>query len=184
MIASALAGMFLTDLTFIEDGTPNELPGGLVNFAKRRSLAQVIREIQQFQQCPFNFEAVPAIQKILDNAKPLSTDDAYKLSLGTHFTNNNGMPTSRVSFSLIVSLSFSSVRWARRTEIAPRGSAPLSQKQIKEMRSRYKKLMREGRTSAPRSREVSASLPPLNVVANSPQPGLSLPFSLYVGDFL
>lgn len=109
-------GMFLTDLTFIEDGTPNELPGGLINFAKRRSLAQVIREIQQFQQCPFNFEAVPAIQKILENAKPLSTDDAYKLSL----------------------------------EIAPRGSQPLSQKQIKEMRSRYKKLMREGRASGPR----------------------------------
>jgi hypothetical protein len=94
--------MFLTDLTFIEDGTPNELPGGLVNFAKRRSLAQVIREIQQFQQCPFNFEAVPAIQKILDNAKPLSTDDAYKLSLGTH---PHTIMMSQLCFSLIVSLS-------------------------------------------------------------------------------
>lgn len=47
--------MFLTDLIFIEDGTPNFLTGTqLINFSKRRRIAHVIREIQQYQlsECP------------------------------------------------------------------------------------------------------------------------------------
>jgi len=39
--------MYLTDLTFIEDGNPNNIGGGLINFFKRRQISAVIQEIQQ-----------------------------------------------------------------------------------------------------------------------------------------
>ena len=41
-------GMYLTDLTFIEDGNPDTVDG-LINFVKRRLYANVIRDLQQFQ---------------------------------------------------------------------------------------------------------------------------------------
>jgi hypothetical protein len=45
-------GMFLTDLTFIEDGNSDFTKDKLINFTKRRYVAQVILEIQQYQQIP------------------------------------------------------------------------------------------------------------------------------------
>lgn len=52
--------MYLTYLTFIEDGNPNFLPGDqkLINFAKWTKAAVVMREIQSFQQMPY--KCVPA----------------------------------------------------------------------------------------------------------------------------
>ncbi|CAG8769421.1 2943_t:CDS:2, partial [Ambispora leptoticha] len=44
-------GVYLTDLTFIEDGNPDTLKKdrALINFSKRMKTAEVIREIQQYQ---------------------------------------------------------------------------------------------------------------------------------------
>lgn len=36
-------GLYLTDLTFIEDGNPDLIEGGLINWVKRRRLATVIK---------------------------------------------------------------------------------------------------------------------------------------------
>uniref|UniRef100_A0A1I8HJ56 Ras-specific guanine nucleotide-releasing factor 2 n=1 Tax=Macrostomum lignano TaxID=282301 RepID=A0A1I8HJ56_9PLAT len=66
-------GMYLTDLSFIEEGTSNITEEGLVNFCKMRmvanfekliilhleiipNIAHVIREIQQYQQTPYRIE--------------------------------------------------------------------------------------------------------------------------------
>lgn len=54
-------GMYLTDLTFIEDGHPDLTPNGLINFMKRRQIALVIREIQQFQNDAYNFKPLPQV---------------------------------------------------------------------------------------------------------------------------
>jgi len=74
-------GVYLTDLTFIEDGNRNQLEGGLINFMKRRRLASVIGDIQQYQLKPYNLEAVPIIQDFLQNLEILDEDQTYKLSL-------------------------------------------------------------------------------------------------------
>jgi len=75
-------GIFLTDLTFIEDGNPDMIENGtLINWVKRRRLAAVLKDIQQYQQKPFNLEAVPFIQDYLLNYEPLDEDQSYKLSL-------------------------------------------------------------------------------------------------------
>lgn len=41
------------------------LEGGLINWVKRKRLARVIKDIQQYQQQPYNLEPVPFIQQYL-----------------------------------------------------------------------------------------------------------------------
>ncbi|OBT50886.1 hypothetical protein VE04_09357 [Pseudogymnoascus sp. 24MN13] len=62
-------GVYLTDLTFIEDGIPSIIKkSALINFAKRAKTAEVIRDIQQYQNVPYPLQAVPELQEyILSN---------------------------------------------------------------------------------------------------------------------
>ncbi|KAL3975618.1 denticleless [Sarotherodon galilaeus] len=55
-------GMYLTDLAFIEEGTPNFTEEGLVNFSKMRMISHIIREIRQFQQTPYRIEHQPKVE--------------------------------------------------------------------------------------------------------------------------
>ncbi|THW07666.1 guanine-nucleotide dissociation stimulator CDC25 [Aureobasidium pullulans] len=56
-------GVYLTDLTFIEDGIPSVIKKtNLINFAKRSKTAEVIRDIQQYQNVPYPLQPVPELQ--------------------------------------------------------------------------------------------------------------------------
>ncbi|EAS28314.3 cell division control protein Cdc25 [Coccidioides immitis RS] len=55
-------GVYLTDLTFIEDGIPSLTPSDLINFSKRYKTAEVIRDIQQYQNTPYQLQPVPELQ--------------------------------------------------------------------------------------------------------------------------
>ncbi|KAF2746103.1 cell division control protein-like protein Cdc25 [Sporormia fimetaria CBS 119925] len=56
-------GVYLTDLTFIEDGIPSLIKKtNLINFAKRAKTAEVIRDIQQYQNVPYPLQPVPELQ--------------------------------------------------------------------------------------------------------------------------
>uniref|UniRef100_A0A803T8H6 Ras protein specific guanine nucleotide releasing factor 2 n=1 Tax=Anolis carolinensis TaxID=28377 RepID=A0A803T8H6_ANOCA len=55
-------GMYLTDLAFIEEGTPNFTEEGLVNFSKMRMISHIIREIRQFQQTSYRIDHQPKVQ--------------------------------------------------------------------------------------------------------------------------
>jgi hypothetical protein len=59
----------LTDLTFIEDGIPSIIKKtNLINFAKRAKTAEVIRDIQQYQNVAYSLQPVPELQDyILSN---------------------------------------------------------------------------------------------------------------------
>ncbi|XP_040197565.1 ras-specific guanine nucleotide-releasing factor 2 isoform X3 [Rana temporaria] len=75
-------GMYLTDLAFIEEGTPNFTEEGLVNFSKMRMISHIIREIRQFQQTPYRIEHQPKVtQFLLDQSRILDEDTLYELSL-------------------------------------------------------------------------------------------------------
>ena len=85
-VADSLLGLYLTDLTFIEDGHPDELATEdesikMVNFLKCRQLAVVIREIQQFQQCAYAFEKVDVVYDYLQSLVTLSEEELFELSL-------------------------------------------------------------------------------------------------------
>ncbi|OBS65299.1 hypothetical protein A6R68_06161 [Neotoma lepida] len=74
--------MYLTDLAFIEEGTPNFTEEGLVNFSKMRMISHIIREIRQFQQTAYRIDQQPkVIQYLLDKALIIDEDTLYELSL-------------------------------------------------------------------------------------------------------
>jgi len=74
-------GLFLSDLTFIEEGNPDFLENGFVNFIKSKMVADVIRQIQRFQKRPFNLKTVPSIQQYLWQHQTLSEKECFQLSL-------------------------------------------------------------------------------------------------------
>ncbi|XP_059193008.1 ras-specific guanine nucleotide-releasing factor 2 isoform X1 [Centropristis striata] len=75
-------GMYLTDLAFIEEGTPNFTEEGLVNFSKMRMISHIIREIRQFQQTPYRVEHQPKVtQYLMDKTPVMDEETLYDLSL-------------------------------------------------------------------------------------------------------
>eukprot|EP01102_Stenamoeba_stenopodia_P018147 TRINITY_DN661_c1_g1_i1.p1 TRINITY_DN661_c1_g1~~TRINITY_DN661_c1_g1_i1.p1 ORF type:complete len:1017 (+),score=351.00 TRINITY_DN661_c1_g1_i1:339-3389(+) len=75
-------GLNLSDLVFLEDGNPDILQEGLlVNFAKMRMCANIIIELQHFQQTPYCLHPVPLIQEYLSKLTVLTDKDLYKESL-------------------------------------------------------------------------------------------------------
>lgn len=73
----------MTDLTFIEDGIPSHTPSDLINFNKRAKTAEVIRDIQQYQNVPYQLQAVPELQDyILSNMQAAGdVHEMYERSL-------------------------------------------------------------------------------------------------------
>lgn len=69
LVINTPSGVYLTDLTFIEDGIPSIIKKtNLINFAKRAKTAEVIRDIQQYQNAPYSLQPVPELQDyILSN---------------------------------------------------------------------------------------------------------------------
>eukprot|EP00727_Mastigamoeba_balamuthi_P011694 m51a1_g7147 putative domain containing protein (797) ;mRNA; r:319793-323796 len=68
-------GVFLTDITFINDGNPNLIPGtSLINFNKWRAVASVLKEVARLQGQVMNFVPIPFIQNYVSRppAVPLS----------------------------------------------------------------------------------------------------------------
>ncbi|XP_063170292.1 ras-specific guanine nucleotide-releasing factor 1 [Candoia aspera] len=75
-------GMYLTDLAFIEEGTPNYTEDGLVNFSKMRMISHIIREIRQFQQTAYKIEhQVKVTQYLLDQSFVMDEEGLYDASL-------------------------------------------------------------------------------------------------------
>ena len=78
------SGVYLTDLTFIEDGIPSVIKRNHhINFAKRAKTAEVIRDIQQYQNVPYPLKPVPDLQDyILSNMQAAGdVHEMYEKSL-------------------------------------------------------------------------------------------------------
>ncbi|XP_065882550.1 son of sevenless homolog 1-like [Dysidea avara] len=65
-------GMYLSHLIFIEEGNKDFIIGkpGMINFNKRRLIASVTAEIQQYQNEPYCLETNTAIQEFFTNLDP------------------------------------------------------------------------------------------------------------------
>jgi len=77
-------GVYLTDLTFIEDGIPSLLKKtNLINFAKRAKTAEEIRDIQQYQNVPYPLQPVPELQDYILTSMQQASDvhEMYDKSL-------------------------------------------------------------------------------------------------------
>lgn len=73
-------GVYLTDLTFIEEGNPNYV-GNRINFAKQLYIFRVISVIQAYQKFPYNLTPVESIQQFWQSAAKKPENELYKLSL-------------------------------------------------------------------------------------------------------
>jgi len=76
-------GVYQTDLTFIEDGNPDFLDNGYINFFKRRLVAEVIRELQIYQHKGYAFSSVESIVHWLSLQEQTNIDEetVYNVSL-------------------------------------------------------------------------------------------------------
>ena len=77
-------GVYLTDLTFIEDGIASIIKStDLINFTKRTKTAEVIRDIQQYQNVPYTLNPVSDLQEwILDRMRSAAdVHEMYEQSL-------------------------------------------------------------------------------------------------------
>eukprot|EP00762_Andalucia_godoyi_P000953 ANDGO_03792.mRNA.1 Ras guanine nucleotide exchange factor A len=70
-------GVYLTDLTFIEDGNQDFLDADqkIVNWSKRMLVSSIISEVQQYQHTPYVFHPVYALQKLLETEWEVVTSE-------------------------------------------------------------------------------------------------------------
>jgi len=73
-------GVHLTDLTFIEDGNPDDVDG-YINFKKRDLCIETISMLQQHQQTPYKCEIVDPIFTFLEELPFLDEKELYAASI-------------------------------------------------------------------------------------------------------
>jgi son of sevenless-like protein len=73
--------VFLSDLTFIEQGNMNTVHHGLINWEKRKLIYSIVSQVRLYQQAPYTFEKNPLIQSFFANFVILDENEMYKKSL-------------------------------------------------------------------------------------------------------
>ena len=74
-------GQYLSDLTFIEDGNPDTLENGYVNFEKCTMVANAILNMKQFQDAPYNLTPIDEVQQWISTWKQLTEKEIFDMSL-------------------------------------------------------------------------------------------------------
>ncbi|KAH7105015.1 ras GEF [Auriculariales sp. MPI-PUGE-AT-0066] len=83
-------GVYLTALLFIQEGNKDMLPNPnkdgppLINFQKRHTAGEVLREIKRFQNTPYNLTQVQQVTALIDvalKAVKINNDTAWNLSM-------------------------------------------------------------------------------------------------------
>ena len=98
-------GMYLTDLTILEDSTPTYMEEGLLNFAKCRMIAHVIREIRRLQQGSYKIEQIPRVTEyLLDASRLIPENELDRYSMNLEPRRSTLTPATAPSQSMLTSL--------------------------------------------------------------------------------
>jgi hypothetical protein len=69
-----LVGVFLTTLTFVQEGSKDILPDNLVNFRKRQKASEVIQDIKRWQSRPHNFQPLAPVLVYIEESLAAFSD--------------------------------------------------------------------------------------------------------------
>ena len=73
-------GIFLTDLTYIEDGNRNDIDG-MINFYKRAASYTIIQDVLRFKGVPYDLRSHPQLQAFIARLPRFSDEELYERSL-------------------------------------------------------------------------------------------------------
>lgn len=73
-------GIFLRDLTFVDDSLDNTLEDGFANFHKMKKMSSIVQGIILYQSTPFTFQVQANLFNYLKNVAPLREDTLYDKS--------------------------------------------------------------------------------------------------------
>lgn len=62
-------GLYFNDFLYIEEGNPDTLGDGLVNFHKRRLFSEIISTIQAYQSTTYELQEIPELSERLRNLR-------------------------------------------------------------------------------------------------------------------
>jgi len=77
-------GKTLTDLFFISEGNTDTMPENknLINWWKMNTIANVVKEVQSYQETPYNLEIVESIQQyLLTRNQTMTEEEMYLMSM-------------------------------------------------------------------------------------------------------
>lgn len=75
-------GMYLNDLSFIEEVSPNYVRDNLLNFSKMRMIAHILKTIRQMQSKSYKIRLNTKVASyLLDKSKYLEDNELYDYSL-------------------------------------------------------------------------------------------------------
>ncbi|TRY78935.1 hypothetical protein TCAL_01723 [Tigriopus californicus] len=108
-------GQYQSNILFLEEGNPDLLHNtDLINFSKRRKVAEIISEIQQYQNQPYCLETYPVLRTFLETLDPFPS------------MSDRESPDDYL--------------WDRSNEIEPKNLDPAMKKKILEGKPRWKGL--------------------------------------------
>lgn len=67
-LSAVIIGVYLTTLTFINDGAEDKISGQMVNFRKRQKAAEVIQDIKRWQAIPYSYQTVATVLAYLEES--------------------------------------------------------------------------------------------------------------------
>merc|ERR1712137_1277892 len=83
-------GIFLRDLTFVDDSLDNTLENGFVNFHKMKRMTSIAQSIIHYQATPFSMTVKGHLYNYLKNVAPLREDTLYDKSKNVNLHRNSG----------------------------------------------------------------------------------------------
>ncbi|KAM4043435.1 son of sevenless homolog 1 [Anomaloglossus baeobatrachus] len=168
-------GIYLTNILKTEEGNPDFLKRHgkeLVNFSKRRKVAEITGEIQQYQNQPYCLQVEADIRRFFENLNPMGNiaekefeDYLFKKSLEIEPRNAKTLPRFQKKYTY--PLKSPGVRPSNPRPGTMRHPTPLQQEPRKISYSRIPESETESTASAPNSPRTPLTPPPPSAASST-----------------